>query len=367
MKKRVFALILSILWGIIGLNGCADKGTADDRGGISESIQFPEYFEKSCDKFHFQADVVIADGVDVSQVGRRRAERACYDNNKAYEQLFGNVEADLKYRDGSGRLPYEVYGGTNYEMLSMDGWNLNFSLRFASDIHRCTHLEKRDPEDNMDRYQQNGELDFMRPSDGEQEIVSILADIGFEGEFDFFTTVYAMNYQTLAQEEHAVGIEGNEDRSRYKEVWTEADNCYYYFMRQKVDGLPVYYLYGDVFKELDVCNSGVNGIYSKDGLQSLVIDKLFVVDTSEAPEAVSFMPLEELAQKITEEYRIPVYGASVEVHRMELYLMAKEGWKAYELFPVWILSMEQIETKNGEEIRTPLQAVIDAETGKIIS
>lgn len=39
----------------------------------------------------------------------------------------------------------------------------------------------------------------------------------------------------------------------------------------------------------------------------------------------------------------------------------------YELFPVWILSMEQIQDKQGEKVRTPLQSVIHAETGEVIS
>ena len=221
----------------------------------------------------------------------------------------------------------------------------------------------------MDRYELNGDLDFMSREEGENQIVSLLADIGFEEKFDFLSTVYAMDYKTMEQEEYAMDMEGNEDTSRYKEVWTEEDNCYNYFLRQEIDGLPLYYLYGGVFKELDICNVGVNAVYSKDGLQYIRIDKLFVVDDSVNPVPVSFLEIEELAQSVDEQYSMIISDADFVVHQMALYLMAEKASDEtyYELFPVWILSMEQIQDKQGEKVRTPLQSVIHAETGEVIS
>lgn len=374
MKKQIWIITLVISVSMIGLMGCAGKTERVIEKNRNENIEFPKRFEKSYDKVDFQADVVIADGVDLNQICRKVVNRAYYDNDRAYERLFQGKELKIDqqnevFGDNGGMIPNRDCLSVDGESFSMDGQTLNFVKPFTGYIFRCMRLEKRNPEYNMDRYELNGDLDFMSREEGENQIVSLLADIGFEEKFDFLSTVYAMDYKTMEQEEYAMDMEGNEDTSRYKEVWTEEDNCYNYFLRQEIDGLPLYYLYGGVFKELDICNVGVNAVYSKDGLQYIRIDKLFVVDDSVNPVPVSFMEIEELAQSVDEQYSMMISDADFVVHQMALYLMAEKASDEtyYELFPVWILSMEQIQDKQGEKVRTPLQSVIHAETGEVIS
>ena len=374
MKKQIWIITLVISVSMIGLMGCAGKTERVIEKNINENIEFPKRFEKSYDKVDFQADVVIADGVDLNQICRKVVNRAYYDNDRAYERLFQGRELKIDqqnevFGDNGEMIPNRDCLSVDGESFSMDGQTLNFVKPFTGYIFRCMRLEKRNPEYNMDRYELNGDLDFMSREEGENQIVSLLADIGFEEKFDFLSTVYAMDYKTMEQEEYAMDMEGNEDTSRYKEVWTEEDNCYNYFLRQEIDGLPLYYLYGGVFKELDICNVGVNAVYSKDGLQYIRIDKLFVVDDSVNPVPVSFMEIEELAQSVDEQYSMMISDADFVVHQMALYLMAEKASDEtyYELFPVWILSMEQIQDKQGEKVRTPLQSVIHAETGEVIS
>ena len=374
MKKQIWIITLVISVSMIGLMGCAGKTERVIEKNRNENIEFPKRFEKSYDKVDFQADVVIADGVDLNQICRKVVNRAYYDNDRAYERLFQGKELKIDqqnevFGDNGEMIPNRDCLSVDGESFSMDGQTLNFVKPFTGYIFRCMRLEKRNPEYNMDRYELNGDLDFMSREEGENQIVSLLADIGFEEKFDFLSTVYAMDYKTMEQEEYAMDMEGNEDTSRYKEVWTEEDNCYNYFLRQEIDDLPLYYLYGGVFKELDICNVGVNAVYSKDGLQYIRIDKLFVVDDSVNPVPVSFLEIEELAQSVDEQYSMIISDADFVVHQMALYLMAEKASDEtyYELFPVWILSMEQIQDKQGEKVRTPLQSVIHAETGEVIS
>ena len=374
MKKQIWIITLVISVSMIGLMGCAGKTERVIEKNRNENIEFPKRFEKSYDKVDFQADVVIADGVDLNQIYRKVVNRAYYDNDRAYERLFQGKELKIDqqnevFGDNGEMIPNRDCLSVDGESFSMDGQTLNFVKPFTGYIFRCMRLEKRNPEYNMDRYELNGDLDFMSREEGENQIVSLLEDIGFEEKFDFLSTVYAMDYKTMEQEEYAMDMEGNEDTSRYKEVWTEEDNCYNYFLRQEIDGLPLYYLYGGVFKELDICNVGVNAVYSKDGLQYIRIDKLFVVDDSVNPVPVSFLEIEELAQSVDEQYSMIISDADFVVHQMALYLMAEKASDEtyYELFPVWILSMEQIQDKQGEKVRTPLQSVIHAETGEVIS
>lgn len=374
MKKRRWIMIFCMGAVFAGLMGCGGKSEKVTEKNRNEAVEFPERFEKAYDKLNFQADVIIADGVDLNQICRKVVNRSYYDGDRAYERLFQGKELKIDqqnevFADSGEMIPNRDCLSVDGESLSVNRQTLSFAKPFMGYVSRCMRLEKRNPRYNMDKYELNGNLSFMSREEGENQILSLLEDIGFKEKFDFLSTVYAMDYQIMEQEEYAMDMEGNEDTSRYKEVWTEADNCYNYFLRQQIDGLPLYYLYGGIFKELDICNVGINAIYSKDGLQYIRIDKLFAVDNSVDPVPVSFMEIEELAQSVDEQYALMISDADFEVYQMELYLMAEKASDEtyYHLFPVWILSMEQIQDKNGEEIRTPLQSVIHAETGEIIS
>lgn len=374
MKKRIWMMILVISVSIASLSGCAGKPERVTEKNRNENIEFPKRFEKSYDKVNFQADVIVADGIDVNQICRKVVNRAYYNNDKAYERLFQEKELKIDqhnevFGDSGEMIPNRDCLSVDGESFSMNGQTLSFVKPFAGYVFRCVRSEKRNPKYNLDKYELDGELDFMSREEGESQIAALLKDIGFDEKFDFLPTVYAMDYKILEQEEYAMNMEGNEDTSRYKESWTKEDNCYNYFLRQEIDGVPLYYLYGNVFKDLDTCNVGINAIYSKDGLQYFHIDKLFTVDDSVEPIPVSFMGIEELAQSLEEQYEMIISNASFEVNRMELYMMAEKEPKGnyYNLFPVWILSMEQIQNKEGTEVRTPLQNVINAETGEIIS
>ena len=69
------------------------------------------------------------------------------------------------------------------------------------------------------------------------------------------------------------------------------------------------------------------------------------------PVPVSFLEIEELAQSVDEQYSMIISDADFVVHQMALYLMAEKASDEtyYELFPVWILSMEQIQDKQGRK------------------
>ena len=130
----------------------------------------------------------------------------------------------------------------------------------------------------------------------------------------------------------------------------------------------MYYVYGNVMKNVEVCYTGIEMIYSEGGIQRLDLDKLFEIDNSKEKKPVSLLTLDELTEKVEKQYEMIISDNIFEVNKMKLYMMAQKNTEnSYDVFPVWILFMEQIQIDGGEEIRTPLQSVIDAETGEIIS
>lgn len=395
VKKYVLVVVFSLLSAVCMSTGCnsnpnpiKDKKESvtnndivsatnvperDNGASAVDTLDFPKHFEADYSKLHFNTDIVVEEGADINNLYRFSGKRATYDMQKAYEKLTSNVHFEKTYEgEGIGEegvpIPNMAYEGTNKEKMFLNGETLTFLTPWSNYILRCVHPDSRDPRYNMDKYALNGEFEFMNKENGYEQILLLLNDIGFKPEIDFQTVTYALNYSMLEQEEYNINMDGIEDTSKYKESWSEEDNCYYYFIRQKVNGLPLYYVYGNVIKELDICNSPVQVLYSKNGIQRLDIDKLFEIDDTADQKLVSPLPLEDLTQLMENQYEMLISDATFDVYKMELYMMAQKNLQnTYDFFPVWIISMEQIQTENGQSVKTPMQAIIDVETGTIIS
>lgn len=373
MRTKIKILILCMVCLAVCVSGC-QKMESPVKGEINQeavTVEFPEYYEKAYDKLNFKTVIVVPEKADVNGLERFTAKRAGYDMNLAYDAFFKDREVEEIHEgdvlgDNGKMLKSKHYVGTNKEYFHINGESLTFSLPFSNYILRCVYPESGRSRYNLDRYELNGELKFMSGEDVYEEILSVLNRIGFESDMDFIPSIYAMDYKILEQEEYASDMYGNEDTSKYKESWNDQDSCYYCFVRQKIEGLPLYYVYGNVMKNVEACYTGVEVIYSEEGIQRLDIDKLFEMNPSEEKKPVSLLTLDELTEKVESQYEMIISDDVFEVNKMALYMMAQKNTEnSYDIFPVWILFMDQIQMDGGEEIRTPLQSVIDAETGEI--
>lgn len=375
MKTKIKILIFGMVCMIVGVSGCKKMETSvkEETNQETELVEFPEYYEKTYDKLNFKTEILVPEEADVNRLERLVGKRAEYDMDLAYDVFFKNTEVREIHEgnvlgDNGKMLKYKDYIGTNKETLYLNGESLTFSLPFSNYIFRCVYPESGRSQYNLDKYELNGELEFMSADDVYEQILSVLNRIGFEEDMDFIPAIYAMDYKILEQEECAFDMDGNEDTSKYKDSWNEQDSCYYCFVRQKIEGLPLYYVYGNVMKNVEVCYTGIEMIYSEGGIQRLDLDKLFEIDNSKEKKPVSLLTLDELTEKVEKQYEMIISDNIFEVNKMKLYMMAQKNTEnSYDVFPVWILFMEQIQIDGGEEIRTPLQSVIDAETGEIIS
>lgn len=111
------------------------------------------------------------------------------------------------------------------------------------------------------------------------------------------------------------------------------DDCYYYIMRQKIEGLPLYYIYGGYIKEAEECYTNIEALYSKDGIQRLSVNKIFDVSHPENIKEVSLMPLENLTEEVNSQYEVLLSNTVYKVNRMELYMMAEQNIQGnYDVF-----------------------------------
>ena len=238
------------------LCGC---GKSEKGETYSEPVEFPEFFEESYSCLDFKTEIIVSDEADVNDLYRFSMERAGYDTEKAYEALFSDVEIKEIHEgdslgDAGKRITWKDYIGNEGEYLYINGETLTYGHSFAAYIMRCLRPETKNPKYNLDKYELNGQLDFADYEKGSQEIVEVLKAMGLPVDTsELFIKSYAMNHEIMEQEEYAMDMQGNEDTSKYKDSWTPEDDCYYYIMRQKIEGLPLYYIYGGYIKEAEEC------------------------------------------------------------------------------------------------------------------
>ena len=127
---------------------------------------------------NFQADVIIADGVDLNQICRKVVNRSYYDGDRAYERLFQGKELKIDqqnevFADSGEMIPNRDCLSVDGESLSVNRQTLSFAKPFMGYVSRCMRLEKRNPRYNMDKYELNGNLSFMSREEGENQILSL--------------------------------------------------------------------------------------------------------------------------------------------------------------------------------------------------
>jgi hypothetical protein len=369
MKKLWWNIILILVIGSI-IGGCktSDKESSN---ASSSPVEFPDYFEKSYSHLDFKSEIVVSEEANINALYRLSMRRVSYDNEKAYEVLFDNMQVESTHQgdtlgESGNKILWIDYIGTKNEHLYVNSESLTFNLPFSSYVLRCLRPETRNPAYNLDKYTLYGQLSFADYTEGSDSIIEALKSIGFPvNASDFYIYPYAMKHEILEQEEYAMDMDGNEDTTKYKESWTSDDDCYYYTMRQKIEGLPLYYVCGGYLTEVEPNNVGIEAIYSKDGIQRFSIDKIFTTDDSESEKPITLMPLEDLAEKINEQYDLLISDTVYTVQRMELYMMAEQNaGNKYDVFPVWVLWMNPNNTDSNPKT---LQNVINAVTGEIIS
>ena len=90
------------------------------------------------------------------------------------------------------------------------------------------------------------------------------------------------------------------------------------------------------------------------------------MDVTVSKTPVSLLSLEDLSQLMENQYEMLISDDIFEIHKMELYMMAQKNiHNTYDIFPVWIMSLEQTRSEDGSSKH--FQCIIDAETGVIIS
>ena len=348
-----------------------EAGTGESASGaepvLSESdkkIVFPESYSETIGNVTFHMDVVVNADLTAGSVVTAKAQMQKVNQEKAFSLLFGSIEKydtyDYEEEDEYGRDAHSVtYVSPEETTLACgpESSKFDYMERDLMPYVLNAFVPFQDERFNADLYSRSEQLSFMTREAAFETVQKVLGEI--EIAIEPIYVGYALDHETMQSQEYHENMDGDIDRSQYKAQWTDADDCYYFYINQTYKGLPLYHVYNQVFQDAADYNAPIQAVVSGEGLEWLNIEKVFAV--SEEQGNASLADMEAVMQTAADKYNQLLGGSTYEITKAELYYYVDlfSGKGTYDVKPVWILTGNE---KGGKDF----QIIVDAQTAEEI-
>lgn len=332
--------------------------------GESQAIIFSENISETIGNVTFNMDIVVNGDLTEGSVVTAKAQMQKVNQEKAFKLFFSDIAVydiyDYEEEDEYGKMAHSVtYVSPEETTLSFGpvSSKLEYMERDLMLAVRNTFVTFEDSRYNADLYSKSEQLSFMTREEAFETVQKNLQALDINMEADY--TGYALDYETMQSQEYYEDMNGNVDKSQYKAQWSEADDCYYFYIDQIYRGLPLYHVYNKVFGDAGEINAPVQAVVSAEGIEYLGIEKVFTV--SEEKGGVSLAGMDMVVKTAADKYNQVLGDATYEITRARLYYYVdlSSGMGVYDVKPVWILSGSE---KGGKK----MQMMIDAQTAEEI-
>lgn len=348
-----------------------EAGTGESASGAepvlsenSKKIVFPESYSETIGNVTFHMDVVVNADLTAGSVVTAKAQMQKVNQEKAFSLLFGSIEKydtyDYEEEDEYGRDAHSVtYVSPEETTLACgpESSKFDYMERDLMPYVLNAFVPFQDERFNADLYSRSAQLSFMTREAAFETVQKVLGEI--EIAIEPIYVGYALDHETMQSQEYHENMDGNIDRSQYKAQWTDADDCYYFYINQTYKGLPLYHVYNQVFQDAADYNAPIQAVVSGEGLEWLNIEKVFAVLNEQGN--VSLADLEAVIQTAADKYNQLLGGSTYEITKAELYYYVdlSSGKGTYDVKPIWILTGNE---KGGKDF----QIIIDAQTAEEI-
>lgn len=159
------------------------------------------------------------------------------------------------------------------------------------------------------------------------------------------------------KEEYAEDVEGQEDKSVYKDKWTKDDDCYYFVIRQKKNGIVEYHKYGGIMINYEDCNSSIQAVVSKRGLESLDMECALKIENT--GKKVKIIQPQAVLDIVSNKYGKIIGTEKYTINSFNLCYMS-DLFNDNKVTPIYQCHMLE-ESDEGTRVE---QLLINAETGE---
>lgn len=257
------------------------------------------------------------------------------------------------------------YSGKNGDVLNINTSGFYMMSDFREYLSYCFYLSTKDAEYNADKYSQTTDFDFMSRQEAVDKVIEKLEKCGVTMEaYDY--TIYCLDYETLKNEEHVIDQNGDAPKSKWKDSWTEDDNCYYICIRPLFNDIPEYHLMDGVYMRYEDYCSPIQAVVSKDGIRYIDVD--YIMQYENTGKLENMLGPQQIIDKVIEnKYYVDSAWEKQEytLSKMNLcYFSNIGGGKILNTIPVYQCYIEE-KYWDGTEWGTRVnQLIIDARTGE---
>lgn len=364
--------LISILLICSMLTACSAKKSSEESKNAGKAVEVTKMtdYNKTFDKVEFKTEIVIDRQDKNKPFLQTKATLQSINRDKVIETLISNLKVIEKHVSDSKNEKKEDVKCIDYVMKNEGVLSIGplssmcfFTKdKFSRHVKSAFRMDERYEDYNANKYSADKEFSFTKKKEAFKDIKEKLSSMGIDSGDNY--KAYSLDYETMKKEESVMGMDGKVDKKMYKESWSKDDNCYYFVMSQKYDDLPVYHVFADKFKNVSQENSPIHIIYSKRGIESMEIEKVF--NFSKDTKEVSLANFDKVAKTVADKYGMILGKSSYKVTKAQLYYMVDTsvGNGTYEVNPVWIFNVQEMD-KNKKVIGN-LQTVVNAVTAKEI-
>lgn len=293
----------------------------------------------------------------------KNAEIQNVNPDRARDMFLNETKIIAEDRDEGKGNTYIYLLGENGESFLYSDRTFHYNKPFCQYILQAFRIESGEWY-NADQYSMDQMLPFMDANTAFETIVRTLKELEFEPaslEYKY----YALDYKTLSEQEFSMDMDGNEDPSVYKKAWTQEDDCYYFVINQKVNGLPVYAPVSEAMHKKEDANAQIQVIFSKRGIEMLQIAGIMMWERN--TEEVQLADFDIVMENVYKKYDMVLTDASYVVKNAEMVYMTEKGKGGNDrLKPVWIIRMDAQYTDTEGLGKNEIQLIMDAVSGKEI-
>lgn len=368
MKKNLISTVLILCTILTGCNSTPSSHIKNSQNATKEILQMTHY-KKDINGVIFDAEVFIGNNVTENDFVKTTASMVLTDGDQLKGKFFSDKKIEENHvNNGINDLGKATIStslmGENKSFLAYKN-NSTFLLfrnnNFVSYINNSFHFTMNFDNYNAHKYSTEKNFSFATQEEAFKNIKNTMLSVGLDIGNNY--KAYALDYETMKEEEYAIDEYGKVNKSLYKPSWTESDNCYYFIIRPTINNIPCYYkTSSNTSPVMQDYLAPLHIIYTKDGIQYINLTSLFTHDDTK--EKVTLAPFDEIAEVVAKPYTNMLGDNKYKVTKAELVYKVDTSVTS-EKYPanlIWVFKTEEMNDKS--EAINVVETLVDAVTGK---
>lgn len=371
MKKFIILIVMFIL------SGCADQSasiqppvaetqpipsaTAITDASGEVQVQTTQKIQRELgENISIDAEVKTPSNLNISAID---AGLVLFDGDIIKKAFYAD-EMTTENNDPHGNVitSQSGYSTCNYYSTDSDSY-LSFRTEDVDYVLDIFRWKSDEFPDNLSLFTNDTEFGFANREEAVNAVTNTLKTLGVENMDN--ASVYALDHQTLQTVAKQAEDSGQYEEFKFKDKWTEEDDCYFVMMDCVFQGISVNTLDTVLSNNDLVTGTEIAAIYSRNGFEYFKITNFYSQKSTEAPSKI--VSLEDAIGIVSAKYESIITTSKYTITGIELKYVPQFTDKSHasiQLVPVWYFTVINSYAKGGTTHDATLRFMVNAYTGK---